>query len=436
MTTPVSPGTIHIVGAGLSGLSAAVRLAEAGRKIVLYEAADQAGGRCRSFFDNKIGREIDNGNHLLFSANQEALAYLQAIGARDSLISPAEAAFPFLDLRDGRRWQLRPGSPYWPFWLLNAKRRIPGVPLSSYLKLFRLARARDDATVAACLDSADPLWATFWHPLTVAALNTQPEVASAQLLWQVLRRSFLKGESACRPMVARHGLAASLVTPALQFLENRQAELRLNWRLRAYERADDAVTALDFGSERVTLAPADQVISALPPIVAKGLLPEIAAPQESTAIVNAHIRIDGQAGALAAARRKLDRDLPFLGLIGGTVDWLFLREDVVSLTVSAADALAARPNDEIIKLLWADTAKALDLPIEPYPPLRLIKEKRATFAQTPTALAQRPGPRTAWRNLRLAGDWTDTALPATIESAITSGRKAAEMLLKDTSQAQ
>lgn len=436
MTQTGTQGTVHIVGAGLAGLSAAVRLAGAGRRVVLYEAADQAGGRCRSFYDNKLAREIDNGNHLLFSANREALSYLKTIGADGSLIAPTAAAFPFLDLRDGRRWTLRPGTPYWPFWLLDPSRRIPGVPLTSYLKLFRLARAKAGDRVADCLDPKDPLWATFWHPLTVAALNTQPDAAAARLLWQVLRESFLKGESACRPMVARHGLATSLVTPALGFLESRRAQLHLNRRLRAIERGDGLVRSLDFGAVQVRLGRADRVICAVPPVVAKGLLPEISAPQESTAIVNAHIRLDGQADALRAAADQLDPDLPFLGLIGGTVDWIFLRGDVVSLTVSAADALAARPNEEIVQRLWADTAKALGLAETPLPPLRLIKEKRATFAQTPAALAQRPGPCTGWRNLVLAGDWTDTGLPATIESAVTSGRRAAENLSGDLSQTQ
>jgi squalene-associated FAD-dependent desaturase len=341
-----------------------------------------------------------------------------------------------LDLRNGRRWQLRPGSPYWPFWLLDPSRRIPGVPLASYFKIFRLARAKASDRVIDCLDTKDALWAPFWRPLTVAALNTPPEAASAQLLWHVLQESFLKGESACRPMIARDGLAASFVTPAIRFLEGCHARLHLNRRLRSFEIAKERLRALDFGAVQVQLAPADRVICALPPAVAKGLLPEISAPEESTAIVNAHIRLDGQAEALQAARAGLDPGLPFLGLIGGTVDWIFLRGDVASLTVSAADALAARPNNEIIDRLWADTAKALSLAAAPLPPLRLIKEKRATFAQTPAALARRPGVRTAWQNLFLAGDWTDTGLPATIESAITSGHRAADKLLEGTSQPQ
>src|ERR1700719_2770587 len=98
----------HVIGAGLAGLSAAVRLAEAGHKIVLHEAGPQAGGRCRSYFDDVLGCRIDNGNHLLMSGNSAALAYLETIGAADTLVGPGEALFPFVDLGTGERWLLSP----------------------------------------------------------------------------------------------------------------------------------------------------------------------------------------------------------------------------------------------------------------------------------------------------------------------------------------
>jgi hypothetical protein len=118
-----------------------------------------------------------------------------------------------------------------------------------------------------------------------------------------------------------------------------------------------------------------------------------------------------------------------LGLVGGTAEWLFARGPVVSLTVSAADRLADEDAHEIARRLWCDTARALDLPTEPLPPWRIVKEKRATLAQTPEADRCRPATRTRWANLVLAGDWTATGLPATIEGAIRSGDRAAAALL-------
>ncbi|WP_420346797.1 hydroxysqualene dehydroxylase HpnE [Pelagibius sp.] len=427
-------GRIHIVGAGLAGLSAAVRLAAQGRAVTLYEAAAQAGGRCRSFHDARLDCLIDNGNHLMMTANTAVLDYLDLLQAGDALTGPAQAAFPFLDLESGQRWTLKPSAGRIPWWVLSRKHRVPGTRITSYLKGLRLAFAGADARIGDCLDTNDPLWRRFWEPLIVAVLNTPAEEGSARLLWQVLRLTFARGEAACRPLVARHGLGPALVDPALAILADRGAEVRFNQRLRRIDFTGERAVQLDFAGQAVALGSADQVILALPPQAAEGLLPGLDAPRESHAIVNAHIRLP-QAPDWPFERDKVERgqigggqEVPFMGLLGGTADWLFLRGSVVSLTVSAATALAQRPNDEIAAALWSDTARALGLDPSLNPPIRVINEKRATFAQTPAALRRRPAPRSAWRNLFLAGDWTATGLPATIESAVRSGEAAAKAL--------
>jgi hypothetical protein len=154
-----------------------------------------------------------------------------------------------------------------------------------------------------------------------------------------------------------------------------------------------------------------------------GLLPHITAPRESQAIVNGHFRLPTPA--------RLPGNAVLLGLVGGTAEWLFVRDDLVSLTVSAADSLADETSEIIAARLWADTAAALGLPTQPQPPARIVKERRATFAQTPEQVARRPPAATHWSNLFLAGDWTATGLPATIESAIRSGHAAAELALRN-----
>ena len=412
---------IHVVGAGLAGLSAAVRLAAQGRSVTLHEAAAQAGGRCRSFHDAKLDRLIDNGNHLMMTANTGVLEYLDLIGAGDVLTRPAEAAFPFLDLANGRSWVLRPNAGLIPWWIFDPKRRIPGTSALAYAKGLKLAFAGADDRVTDCLDTAGPLWRCFWEPLVVAVLNTPGNEASARLLWHMMTETFAKGEAACRPLVAREGLGPALVEPALKYLQERGVALSFNQRLRRLDFEGARVAALAFARETLTLGPRDRVILALPPPAAQALLPDLAPPLASHAIVNAHIRLP-EAPAWTFGPPA---EVPFLGLLGGTADWLFLRDDVVSLTVSAASKLAERPNEEIAERLWADTAKTFGLDVRERPLIRVINEKRATFAQTPAALKQRPGPRTAWHNLFLAGDWTDTGLPATIESAVRSGEIAA-----------
>ncbi len=415
---------VHIIGAGISGLACAVRLARQGRTVSLYEAAAQAGGRCRSYYDSKLERTVDNGNHILLSANRAALSYLDEIGAAGTLVGPKRAVFPFVDLRSGARWTLRPNRGPIPWWILSSARRVPGTRPGAYVAALSLAFARAEDTVADRLDPADPLWERFWEPLTVAALNTAPREASARLLWRILRETFARGEAKARPLMARDGLGASFVEPALAVLKNAGAELGFNQRLRAIRFAEDLAVGLDFGVRQVTLGAADLLVIALPPNAAAALVPGLAAPRDMGSIVNAHIR-------LAAAPKPppgMPDDMPFLGLIGGAAQWLLLRGDVVSLTVSAAETLAEESNETIAAKLWADTATALELDPGEVPPIRVIRERRATIAQTPAALNLRPPAHSKWRNLVLAGDWTDTGYPATIESAVRSGRRAAELV--------
>jgi predicted NAD/FAD-dependent oxidoreductase len=119
----------------------------------------------------------------------------------------------------------------------------------------------------------------------------------------------------------------------------------------------------------------------------------------------------------------------FVGLIGGTAEWVFRKREVLSVTVSAADRLVDTDAEALGRLLWRDVEQAYGLPSQPMPPAQIVKERRATFAATPPEIARRPPQRTRWSNLALAGDWTDTRLPATIEGAIRSGQAAAELLL-------
>jgi squalene-associated FAD-dependent desaturase len=366
---------------------------------------------------------IDNGNHLLVSGNRSALAYLDAIGASDELIGPADANFPFLDLSTGERWVVRPNHGPLPFWILLPPRRVPGTRLGAYLAAWRLWRAAERQTVADCLRTDDVLWRRFWSPLATAVLNTPPKTGSASLLWAALWESFAQGAAGCRPLVARTSLAASLVDPALRFLEGCGVGVRLGQRLRAVGLEHDRAGWLDFGQGRIELGPGDQVVLALPPGQIAALLPGIEVPRASHAIVNGHFRL--------AQPASLPGNSVLLGLVGGTAEWLFVRDELVSLTVSAADTLADEPSEVVAARLWADTAQALDLPTRPQPPVRIVKERRATFAQTPEQAATRPPAATRWSNLFLAGDWIATGLPATIEGAVRSGDVAAELVLSN-----
>lgn len=407
----------HVIGAGLAGLSAAVRLAGEGREVAVYEAAGHAGGRCRSYHDATLDRRIDNGNHLVLSGNRNLFDYLREIGSTDTLAVTTPAAFPFFDLETGTRWTVRPGRGAIPWWLLLPGRRIPGTRIGEYLQALRLARAGADATVAQCLDTGGVLYRRFWEPLAVSVLNTPADEGAARLLWPVIRETFGRGEAACRPCIARQGLSESFVDPALAFLENRGCPVRFKQRLRSVEVDAGRVESLNFGDGPVGVAPGDSVILAVPPAAAADLLPGIVVPAGSRAIVNAHFRLG-----------ESRKDVTFLGLTGGASQWLFIRGDVVSVTVSAAGPLAGESADSIAHTLWAEVIRALDLGGE-LPIHRVVKEKRATFSQTPANLSLRPQTLTGISNLFLAGDWTATDLPATLEGAVKSGRRAGGCVL-------
>ncbi|MGI4977138.1 MAG: FAD-dependent oxidoreductase, partial [Janthinobacterium lividum] len=159
------------------------------------------------------------------------------------------------------------------------------------------------------------------------------------------------------------------------------------------------------------------VLLAVPAPAAAAMVPDLVVPDEFEAIVNLHYRIDSDPG-----------EAGFVGLIGGTAEWVFLKPGVVSVTISAANRLVERTAEDLAASLWPEVSLAAGLSA-PLPKWRVVKEKRATFAATPAQDARRPGAATAWRNLALAGDWTATGLPATIEGAIRSGRTAARHLL-------
>lgn len=406
----------HIVGAGLAGLSAAITAIRHGHQVTLYDAAPQAGGRCRSYHDERLGCVIDNGGHVVMTANEAALDYLDFTGGRRHMVEVAPAEYPFLDLRSGRIWSVRPNAGALPWWLLAPSRRPPGLTLGSALGTRTLLRARADDTVAQHLRAGDPAVESFWEPLVVAVMNAPLDQAAASPLATVIRRTFLKGEAACRPMVARAGLSAALVDPALAWLQESGGEFRTDRRLQRFEMADGRISRLVFSETQAPIGPDECVVLAVPPLVAAGLVPGLTVPEGSNAIVNAHFRL--------AQRAALPGGKPLLGLVGGTAQWLIVHDDIVSVTISAADAIVDRTAEELTALLWADVARATGADPAIPAPCRLIKEKRATFAQTPANQKRRPGPRTTLPNLFLAGDWTDTGLPATIESAIQSGRNA------------
>ena len=409
--------TVHIIGAGISGLSAAVRLANANYKVHVHEATQQAGGRCRSYFDSATNLTIDNGNHLLLSGNHHALGYARSIGTEAGLVGPKRAQFPFVDLSTGQRWQLDLGESRLPLWVFDEARRVPDTDLRDYLALMPLVWAAQTKLVGDAIPCAGTLYDRLVQPLLLAALNVDPPEGSAGLAGAVVRETLLAGGQACRPLIARDGLSAVLIEPAIKLLQEKGAGIRFGHELREFAMSADGVGQLKFGDDTVALEPGDAVVMAVPPRAASSLLPELQTPSKFRAIVNAHFRFDPP------------KDMPpILGVVGGLVEWLFAFPQRLSVTVSNADRLVDMPREELAQAIWRDICKAGGVRGE-LPPWQIVRERRATFEATPEQNALRPGASTNWKNLFLAGDWTNTGLPATIEGSVRSGDRAADLVL-------
>lgn len=404
-----------IIGAGLAGLAAAVGLSRAGIRVSIADSAAQAGGRCRSYFDPQLGQVIDNGNHLVLSGNSAVARFRSAIGADTPLAGPGHADFAFCDLRDGGRWTVRINDGRLPWWTASKRRRVPGTRLNDYARMAGLMRGPAGQRVADRIDPAGPVWEKLFEPVLLAALNTDPAEGSAYLTAALLRETVGKGGRAMRPLVAEPTLAAAFIDPALAWLGARGASVALSRRLRAIGFDGDRVASLDWGDGPQAVAADEAVVLAVPPWVATALVPGLDAPDQFRAIVNGHFAFPAPAGAP-----------PMLGLLGATAEWVFAFPDRLSVTVSAADRLVDADREELARTFWRDISAALGLNA-PMPAWQIVKEKRATFAATPDQDRRRPPAATRWRNLFLAGDWTDTGLPATIEGALRSGETAARL---------
>ncbi len=412
------PKTVHIIGAGISGLSAAVRLANANYQVHVHEATQQAGGRCRSYFDGATNLTIDNGNHLLLSANHHALAYARSIGSEAGLVGPKRAEFPFVDLTTGQRWQLDLGDGRLPLWVFDPGRRVPDTSLRDYLALAPLVWAKQSKRIDDVIRCDGTLYQRLVQPLLLAALNLDPPDGSAGLAGAIVRESLLAGGKACRPLIARDGLSAVLIEPAIKHLQGKGGSVRLGHELRELVMSGDRVTALKFGGEdSIALTPEDSIVLAVPARPAASLVPGLKTPTKFRAIVNAHFRVTPPRNAP-----------PILGVVGGLVEWLFAFPQRLSVTISNGDRLVDQPREELALAIWQDICKAAGIAGE-LPPWQIVRERRATFEATPEQNDLRPGPATAWKNLFLAGDWTATGLPATIEGSVRSGDRAADHVL-------
>jgi len=317
-----------------------------------------------------------------------------------------------------------------PWWIFDPNARVPNTGPGDYLSVVPLLFAKPGRSVAQTMRSNGPLWDRLLAPLFRAMLAVEPREASAELTAAMVRETLIAGGLACRPLVARNGLSHAFVDPALRLLQHGGATIELGSRLENLVFAESAnvsasatsnsnrVKALNFVDETIALDANHAAILAVPPDVAQTLVPGLRTPTRFTATVSVYFAVEPPFGLPSVT-----------GLVNGTAQWLFAFDGRLSATIHGAESLIDTPAEELAARVWADVAQAANLPAAPMPDWQVVVDRNATFAALPDQETLRPGTRTRWNNLMLAGDWTATGLPATIEGAIRSGQKAADTLL-------
>lgn len=431
---------VAVIGGGVAGLAAATALAESGRSVVVLEARGRLGGRATAFNDRATGERVDNGQHVLFGCYRETFRFLRRIRAEANVSVQPSLEVPYLDAH-GHRSVLRcPRLPS-PLHLLGGVLRWDALAWSDRLRALRLARPllrarkgfidiRRRETVAAWLTrhgQSGRLREWLWEPLAVAALNQSPAEASAEPFVRVLAAMFGPNTSDASLVMPLKPLDEMYAVPAAQYVTARGGDVRLNSLARV--RVETArLVSIETRGEPIT---ARAVIAAVPwfdlgalfsgDISALRQVIQTASAFDSKPIVTVNLWYD-----------RPVMDDRFLGLPGRAMQWVFDKRRVfgehashLSLVSSGADDLVGLDRDELVARAAGEVAASV--PGAANATLRrgtVVREKHATFSLAPDAPA-RPPVETPLPWLFLAGDWIDTGLPGTIESATVAGHRAA-----------
>jgi squalene-associated FAD-dependent desaturase len=435
-----------VIGGGLAGLAAATRLMDTGHQVTVLEAAKYGGGRSRSFHDPVLDREIDNGQHLMMGCYHETQSFLRTIGTEDDavyyqrnlavkMVKPGGVLVDFSC----------PALPA-PFHLAAGLVGMRGVGIWAKATALRaglmlrneVVRPDDSETCDAWLQrmgQTPELRSAFWEPLIWAVLNEDPLVASAAMLVAVLDRAFMSTRDASRLGVPRRPLSRLYVDHACEFLRRKGATLEFGAAVREIRMSAGRAVGVRLKDGRTL--DADNLISAIPPHALLAILPGHAT--QHWAFVDVQRLGTSPIINLWALVDRPVFDGPFVGLVGSPLHWIFDRDQIepspkseghlLSVTISGARSYVDDSPSALEGLFESELRRYF--PRRPFElrKFRVVKERRATISHAAGTYHRRPETKSPVPGLLLAGDWTRTGLPATIESAVKSGHDAAAVIL-------
>ncbi len=434
-------GHVVVIGGGFAGLSCAVSLSDRGIPVTVLESRRAMGGRAGSFVDEATGEVVDNGQHLFMACYRETRRFLARIGTDHQIRYQKNLTVPYLQA--GMRTRLRcPPLPA-PYHLLAGAVGLEGLTLSDRVAVLRAARAlrrlRETDAIADLeaqsvtqwldrLGQTENLRKWLWHPLAIATLNQAPGLAPASLLGRVLAEGFMRDRRSSGLGIATVGLGDLYTGASRRFLEARGSRVLTG----------SPVTALSISGGRVLAAntrdgdsiEGDLFVCAVPPQALARLGVDVPGLERFTSspILSVNLWLDRPVEEVA--------DFDFAGVVGARIQWLFNKARILrgrashlAVVISAAGELTSSSNETLAGMAWQEVQSCL-------PAARaarlvrsmVVRERTATFSATVETEPLRPGMRSPYRNLLLAGDWTERGLPATIETAVRTGHSCADRI--------
>jgi len=420
---------VIVIGGGFAGLTAAAYLVNKNYKVTLLEASPKLGGRAYSFLDKETNSVLDNGQHILMGCYHYTLEFLSLIGAKENFSIQKRLEVNFVE-EGFQVKQLKAFPFFYPVNLLIGLLNYQAISFKDRIRLLKVffklpfynSNKFSRITVSEWLEKekqSQENQNAFWKILAVGALNTSIEKASAKIFIDILKQIFLEGNKAATIILPKYGLSESYCKNAEEFITKNGGEISLSEFVEKIIIKDEQ--AAEIRTSKKIYSDFDFVVSAIPSFALKRIIGEenkILFPEfQYSSILNIHLWL----------KKNVIPD-GFYGLINSPLHWVFNKGSHLNIVISDADELVNKSDEELLAIARVEMKKFFLLDPELITGCKIIKEKRATFIPSNDSLDKRPSQKTPIKNLILAGDWVDTGLPSTIESAVKSGKVAADLL--------